>query len=308
MTTTNKINFFGEEFEGYYNDIVRLRESRDDWHYNILPTDTYNKMAEAAPIELAKIYWKEMLYRTHIAVNVSLFRAARWVDAMKQGYDSGIYYAFCSSLRGFIESCADSFYTLRYAPLTIAKDFEVVYKSVYGETMVLLDHKNLEDILIHFTHATKFDRKVNPDVSSVLQAKQVREYLNAVVDGDDDRLSYLYSILCQVSHPAAEANAILLFHQENKMIVCGDSFLLEKELIEAMIESFSTAITSLFRKIYGNGIESLMLLNMFHLDEIRTDFTADDILDSEETWVEVKQLIAESKIKYDNCLRTGVYT
>lgn len=304
----NDINFtiFNEKFQSLYNCLCEIRDSQDDWKYRITHIEDFSKHQD--PIEAAVDYWKEILYRAHLSVLVSYFKMLRWIDAIKVAKESGNYYSFVANLRGFIECCSDSFYSLRYVPMTIAKDFEAIYRQLIKTSIVITDHRKLEELLIHFSHATKLDpaqKEVHPEF---LNAKQVREYLKSISD-QGDRIDILYSYLCQVVHPASQSADIVLFHtSENEMIVCGDSFQLEKELIDMMDKEFAEAVHNTFVTICTNGFTTLMLLKKFPLPELHTKFSFEPKIETIEAWQDILELVAQSKTNYDLATSTALTT
>ncbi|MDN3551007.1 hypothetical protein [Mucilaginibacter aquaedulcis] len=295
---------FSDEFTYLHAAIKQLNNIKDDWRFPLVPTEIFKESDDL--VVAAEIYWKEMLYRIHAATTVSLFRAARWIDGMQAAREAGIYYSFAVNLRGFVESCSDTFYTMRQVPLTIAKDFHAIKKSLTGETEIIVAHEPLEEILLHFSHASKIPKAQQKTLPEYMNAKQVREYLNAIVDVND-QIDTLYSYLCQVSHPAAESNAIFLFHYENDLIVCGDSYMMEIDLINGLIDTFGNAIQDIFRLICRNGFQCFKLLNLFELDEIFTNHPLIDNIIKSQAWDDVKGFIADSEQLYLDGITNGRY-
>ncbi|MGF7229950.1 hypothetical protein [Arachidicoccus sp.] len=305
MKKEEGFTIFSERFQNLYNCLCEIRDSKEDWRYKIIHVDNFAKHKN--PIEAAADYWKEILYRAHLAVLVTYFKTIRWIDAVKDAKENSNYYSFVASLRGFIECCSDSFYSLNTVPLTIAKDFEVISRQLSKTSGVITDHQSLEELLIHFSHATKLGKEQKNIWPEFLNAKQIREYLNSISDVGD-KIDFLYSYLCQVVHPASQSADIILFHSyENEMIVCGDSFQLEKELINIIDVEFAEVIHNTFTIICTNGFTILKLLKKFHLPELHTSFTFEDTVEDIDAWQEILDLIAKSKMNYDLATVSGVY-
>lgn len=305
MEEGNQLTFFNEKFQALYDCLCGIRDSKHEWRYKILPIDYFKKHED--PIKAAVVYWREMLYRAHLSVLVGYFKTLRWIDAVRDAKEKGNYYSYVASLRGFIECCSDIFYSLKSVPLTVAKDFEVILRQLTETSIIITDHKKLEELLIHFTHATKFNNRQKKEVPEFLNAKQVREYLSSISD-PEDKIDILYSYLCQVAHPASQSTEIILFHTvENEMIVCGQSVLLERELIEMIDEQFAEALNNTFTVICTNGFTILKLLNKFPLPELHTDFAFNTMIEPIDAWQEILVLISLSKKSYDNAVATGIY-
>jgi hypothetical protein len=260
----------------------------------------YSKIKD--PEFAANIYWSEMLFRIHILVLVSSFKTLRWIEAMDNNYSN--YYGFCSSLRGLIESVADTFYTLRNIPLTIARDFDAIKKQINKNSSVFITHDKLESELLHYIQATKLDKSQKDKYPKSFNSKQIREYLDSV---DDPKIISLYSYLCGISHPAYESNQIFLFLEKGDAIVCNDSYALESELIDVVIAENSGTISNLFRTYMNNLVSVILLLNEFEIDKICFDVSFENEFKKSEIWREISEYMAESEIKYKSALQLGKY-
>ena len=181
-------------------DLVLLAESiagiSEEWRYEFMPEDQFMQLD---PDAAARVYWREMIYRSEVVALASAFKAARWVEAVEESRSN--YYSFTSSLRGAIESFADSVYTLKYVPLTLARDHCAISKQLRGRSLVLTTHGPLEERLLHFVQAKRFAPKVAIPDPEVHRARTVRQYLEAF---DIEPVHRLYSYLCGVVHPAYE--------------------------------------------------------------------------------------------------------
>ena len=296
---------FNDRFQKLYNCLCEIRDLKDDWRYKIIHVDNFANHDN--PFEAAADYWKEILSRAHLSVLVTYFKSLRWIDAVNDAKEKGNYYSFVASLRGFLECCSDSFYSLQCVPLTIAKDFECISRQLSQTSVVITDHQLLEELLIHFSHATKLGKEQKKVCPEFLNAKQVRDYLRSISDVDD-KIDVLYSYLCQVVHPASQSADIILFHtSDNEMIVCGDSFHLEKEFISIIDVEFAEVILNTFAIICTNGFTILKLLNKFSLPELHTSYALDDVVELIDAWQDILALIAKSKENYDLAKKTGVY-
>ncbi|MDA3884702.1 MAG: hypothetical protein PF638_03820 [Candidatus Delongbacteria bacterium] len=294
--------YLSKEFIDYYNFIETFKESRDEYKYNFMPDSDYDKIQDIGL--RTNIYWKEIVYRVHIVILVSLFKTSRWIDSLNNNVNN--YYGFCSNLRGLIESCADSFYTLRSVPLTIATDYKAIYESIHNKVPIVLTHDNLQSTLIHYISATKLNKDESKEYPKEFNAKQITEYLSSIKDGNE-KIIFLYQFLCGISHPASEATEMFLFLHKGETIVCSDSNRLESELITGLLGSFKEVLTKMIGAHIINIIGTLTLLNKFDLKEINTNFAKNDDFKEHDSWKEIDKFINESIIKYDDALKTGNY-
>lgn len=295
-------NLLSEEIVGYYDFIVSLKNSKAEWKYFFMPDDEFLKIKD--PFRSTKIYWEEMLYRTHIVVLVSLFKSIKWFDAINN--NSTNYFGFCASLRSLIESCADSFYTLRGVPLTLANDYKAIYESINRESPIIVSHPKLQATLLHFIQATKLTNEQKKQYPLEFNAKQTTEYL-ACFNEDNEEIISLYKYLCGISHPAYEANAIFLFLHNGETIVCGDSDKYESVLIQNLLENRKEYITRMYRTFMINILGTLNLLNYFDIPEIKTNFAKGKNFEDHALWKEIDEKMKMSFDKYQNELKNVVF-
>jgi len=285
-----------------YEALKSLRDSKSEWRYKFMNDADYLKIQELE--YAASIYWSEMLLRIHTIILISSFKTLRWIEAMDNNHCN--YYGFCSSFRGLIESVADTFYTLRNIPLTIAVDFHVIKKQIDESSNVLTTHNNLESELIHYIQATKIDKSQKDNYPANFHSKQIKEYLDSI-DDPDNNLTNLYSYLCGISHPASESNQIFMFSDDEDTIVCSDSFGLETKLIEVVIEENSKTVSNLFRSYMNNLISTMLVLNEFNIDKIYFNISNEKDFKKNEIWKEINEHMIASELKYKNSLHLGKY-
>lgn len=276
-----------------YKSLHSLRQSNDEWRYNFMADDKFRELMTEDAVQASAVYWKEMLFRAHIVCLVSAFKTLRWMESLDSTFEN--YYGFCASLRGLLESCADTFYTLRSVPLTFAKDFFVIKEQIGQRSGTLTTHAPLEDLLIHYIQATKLSQPQAKQYPDSFKAKTIREYASAM---DDEELNELYQWLCGVSHPAYESTKILLFLHKGQTIVCNDSFDMEKVTIRDIMQSYAPALTRMIRLYMNNMVSVLFILNELGIESLTT--TIEGELDFKQTkvWEDIQFYMNESKHLY----------
>jgi hypothetical protein len=298
----NLTKILPKEIIEYYNFIYSFKSSKDIWEYRFISNEEFLEIDD--PNGMAKIYWLEMLYRTHIVVLVSWFKALRWLDSLDNNINN--YYGFCSNLRSLVESCADSFYTLRSAPLTIAKDYRAIYESINNNNSpIILFHKPLEETLLHFIQGTKLSKEEKKSYPAEYNAKHIVEYLSSI-EGGNEEITQLYSYLCGISHPAYESTQMFLFLHNEDTIVCGDSYDFEKKQVEELAEIFGDSLSKMFNVFMANTFSTLNLLNYFQIPEIHSENIADKI-EWHSSWVEIAKYMDESHKLYLQALEKENY-
>jgi hypothetical protein len=276
-----------------YESLHSLRQSNDEWRYVFMADDEFRELMSEDAIRASGVYWKEMLYRAHIVCLVSAFKTLRWMESLDSTFEN--YYGFCASLRGLLESCADTFYTLRSVPLTLAKDFFVIKEQIGQRSSVLTTHASLEDLLIHYIQATKLSHSQSKQYPDSFRAKTIKEYLSAM---DDEDLNKLYQWLCGISHPAYEATKMFLFLHKGQTIVCNDSFDMEKVMIRDILQFYTPALSRMMRSYMNNLVSVLLVLNELGIDSLTTAIGSELVFKQTDIWKEIHQYMNESEHLY----------
>jgi hypothetical protein len=106
---------------------------------NAIPAVIYNYTSEEDFLKIDNIpefqlvYWSEAIQRLHACSSTTILRLKKWYDSTDAAYKAKNYYGFCSSIRGLIEACADSFYTLVRVIYPIAENFKHINSAINGE-------------------------------------------------------------------------------------------------------------------------------------------------------------------------------
>jgi len=155
------------------------------------------------PLEANRQYCLELLGRAYIAAAATLLRTSVWTEGIQSSYQSHNYLSFSASLRGLVESVADSMHALEPVPLTLAQASAQI-KAAMSTTNVneFVIIPEVEDKLIHFTYARKV--KKGEEVPAGHRALQTREYID-VLKRFNPKLETLYIEMCEATHPASKS-------------------------------------------------------------------------------------------------------
>ena len=153
-----------------------------------------------------EVYWRELLFRSHITVSGSLIRTCRLMDATVREYHASNVPAMASCARAMLEGVADSMEALIHVPLVLAERRDLVnqclsgscHDEFYGCTV-------LEDAMIHFTHARRLRGAEKKSLPRSHEAKNTGEYLELLQRAEISGAKELYGELCQLSHPSASS-------------------------------------------------------------------------------------------------------
>ncbi len=168
--------------------------------YTIMPLSQFNELLAADMAGAMRIYWREMLYRSHLAGAVGLRRIERWTFATTTAAEGGSLYGFAAALRGLLEACADTHDALADALNNVADSHTVIRRALDGHVAELTLHPHLEDVLLHFTYAGKQSKR--PDGRPVYKPKPTTDYIRALKDSAGLDYLPLYGRLCDITHPA----------------------------------------------------------------------------------------------------------
>ena len=240
---------------------------KQDRPFEFMALKDYTKVAASDPGRMAQIYWTEIFYRAHVASMTALVRHSCWMEAcLDLCGENPNFLGFAACLRGLLENAADTFFSLRAVPLTIASQYKAVEEVMRGHhSSTAFICEELEQLLIHFLYARKLD--ASEDDPGHHKAAAVFEYVNSLVDNNDATVKKLYTELCQLAHPAAQSVQWLLRGPADSLWVGSRR---DREAISSMLERHADALDTITDVPVNISISILKLLNMSHLDEVRT--------------------------------------
>lgn len=182
-------------------------------NYTFMDMDVFNDLIRQNPERAQAVYWREMTLRLHLACCASLLRHADWLNTLLLAIENDNFFGTLAACRGFLESAADTFYSLGAVPKTLAQNLALIRARIKEKpTDTVFLSKELEDALIHFSHARKLQR--NEAAEPMHAAKQMREYLESLKRGGVSEVHDYYSQLCSITHPSAET--VMLWFEGEK--------------------------------------------------------------------------------------------
>lgn len=237
------------------------------------------------------IYWLEIIERVFIVAITSLLRQKKWFEAILIGIMNKNSYLFASSLRGLIESSADSYDTLVKVPLTLSTVFNKIKLALNLQASDMNLVEDLENSLIHYTHAQKLESALRKTAPIEFQAKQAREYLEAIKH-DNEHIITLYSHLCQISHPSAFSLSPYIVENEKGLILQNSP--VDEDLIDIVLSNYKEEIVKTFIRPGMLALISLKLINMLDYSELKICENELEFLDSSGAMDECNDLINKS--------------
>jgi hypothetical protein len=209
-----------------------------------------------------RIYWREILFRAHMASVASIFRTTRWIDSAVNEYSSGNLFGWASACRALIESSGDIGHSLFKVAPTIAKHHRDIAVEISGKGAgPSSSSQALEDTLIHFSHARKIgNSEIDPPKSH--RALQTREYVKFIEEMKVEGAVDLYAELCEIVHPAASSVAVMFVVENGKWSV---NFNAEKARLNQLVASSAPVLSNVLMAAYNPPLLILRVLHNFNL-------------------------------------------
>jgi len=242
--------------------------------------------------ERNRIYVLEILFHLHLAALITLRRTLSWIESIESSREHSVFFAFCSSLRGLIESSADSFYSLRYVPENLTRHFNLLKRCMERkESKHVHTFETLEDWGIHFLEAGKYEDKGLE--AKHFKAKPSWEYLKEYDSEDALKPVYpLYQQLCQLTHPSRETTYLYL---KNKGTHWGVENIDEKKEISELVESHDIEYEEIFQKSVNAALLVLWIIELFSIEKMRCPIIRSSDLSMIGDFRKLKKILSSNK-------------
>ena len=216
--------------------------------------------------DVNRIYVLEIISRLHATALITLRRNLSWIEAVETSYEQSAFFAFCSSLRGMIESSADSFFSLRYVPKNLASHFYLLASCIAGaESTKWHIFKEMEDWGIHFLEAGKYeDVSLNKDH---YKAKKTWEYINSI-DSDPffGKVYPFYQKLCQIIHPSRESTYLYFSKANDHWMVQPFDF---RSRVSQLLRMPEVDYAAIFQGSFNLALITIWIIDQFCVTGMR---------------------------------------
>ena len=235
--------------------------------YSFMDQDEFERILQVSPRIGMKTYWQEILFRAHMSAVTAVLRSRRWLSALADARGEGNLLSFAAAFRGFIESVADSATSLRGVPLGLAGLHTHIEAALSEKLDRIVVSSELEDHLIHFSHARYIPRQERHAVPSSHQAKTAKDYLKILEDGRVTDAIPCYRSLCDLVHPGAPSVHMWLEHQGSTGRLCLNR---ERAIISAYTADYKGLFLELLMFGFNPAVMTLGVLNYLPLTELHT--------------------------------------
>jgi hypothetical protein len=278
----------GKEAGVFAFHLDHLLPELDGTEYEFEPSEVF----QARPFhEMNRVYWTEILYRSHWAAASAMVRLHRWLSGFNSAHGQTNLLAAAACARGMIEAAADADYSLHMVPPTLTRDHVHLKAALEGNLLPPWINPELEERLIHVSHARKPQRGEKlPSSHKAQYVAQYRERLDEV----QPKLSECYGMLCDLTHPGA--SSVLSFAESMTPDASVVRFSPDAEVTEL------GQLTSMIREVVADvlmlglnpTLVTLKVLNDFPVQRLHTTAMNEVDLTDIPMWTKARALLDQA--------------
>jgi hypothetical protein len=279
---------FGPAARNYVEPLRALCLELSGTRYHFLDNTEFQAVMVADSAKGAAIYWHEILGRSHLAASVGIARSLAWIRGMITAHESENLLAFSATFRGLLESAADTYYTVRHVPQTLAQLSEQIVRALNGKMCdQVLVCSELEDALVHFSHARKTTKSEKAFENQ--RAKTAQQYLQLLEAADISQVKECYGELCEYSHASARSVAYLMKELEPTFLEFDCSA--DITFISDMCRRYNSMMMPLLMFAFNGCLVTLKVLNHFPAREFHSMCIQNWNLDAIGSWRKCKNAL-----------------
>jgi hypothetical protein len=247
--------------------VERIAKDLDGIEHAFMEPEEFKKLLHANTSAASQIYWREILARVHIGSHISLLRTRSWMSGVDAAWTAGNAMLYAAAFRGLLESTADSWFSFSRIPMTLATDHYRILRTINGKSSQMHIAPEIEDSLIHFTHARRLDKNMKATVPKSHEAKQIQTYLQSF-GSDFEEVAHVYDRLCAFTHPSAES--LMLFVEDYNASAWRLKDWDQRAFVSELHRQFSNVFSDVLMKAFNVPMALLKLLNTFKQTSIAT--------------------------------------
>jgi hypothetical protein len=238
-----------------------IRDSQPPTSYPFLPAAEFKVLLEENVPRAMRVYWFEILLRSHMCAVSGLKRFLDWVEALERS--EGNYILFCSSLRGLMECAGDTFDGLSHMAFNLAENHGKVRMALAGKMTDVITAQKWEDQLVHFSHAS--GKRARELAQAEIKPKRPREYVESLEKGSSLKFYEYYQAICEIVHPASDSLGYN-FDEHNGLLRWNGKR--DAEIISLSIERQRDLITELLMRGLNPIFVLMKTVNVFGVNEL----------------------------------------
>lgn len=252
--------------------------------YPFVDSDDFLSLSTIDPREGMQIYWREILFRAHSASSVSILRNQRWLDGAALALESTNFFALAACLRSLIEAAGDTSDALSQVPLTLATKVEPIRLGLANALRQFVVNKELEDKLIHFSHARRVSRTESAPNSH--RKKNSSDYVAEFGFFGFDAVVEFYAELCEYVHPAASSVNVFLEASSEEEICISPAR--EREVVQSLANRLPQLMEPVAMLAFSAPLVTLGVLNALPIENLHTPEVRPEICRGIPLWNKVE--------------------
>lgn len=242
--------------------IDQLALANSSTRYTFTASGEFESIIRSAPSRSMQIYWGEILARAHLTAVTAILRSRHWINAVIAATEAKNLLAFAAAFRGLIESAADASSTLGKIPGTLARHHSQITRALSGDLKeTIYVAPEIEDELIHFSHARHLTKAELATAPASHGAKMVRDYIEVLEKGQVTEIIDCYRALCDLTHPGASSVWMWLTQvSELEFDLAADQ---DDSVISYFLVKYRKTFVELLMFAFNPAIVTLSVLNYF---------------------------------------------
>ena len=246
----------------YINYIEKIKRNSEGIVYRNFFFEPPEKFNDNNSQEWIKVYTNGIIERCDLSSITGLLRSERWLKSLHESLHNKNLFIFAASLRGLIESSADSFFLLHVLLDRLFDFFPYFYmiQNDYKNIDFYISFDDIEKKLIHFSFAKK--QKDKNEILPDHDPKTNKEYISYIETFLKlERLTELYYELCNLTHPASPSVFCFIDEYNDKYIL---NISKESELIYQMLKKYEKTIFNLIAGSVDYLLMALVILDKLY--------------------------------------------
>lgn len=214
------------------------------------------------PAEFNCVTVAEALTYSHLAATTSIVRSCRWFEASWREYQNDNLLGWAACLRSLLEAIGDTIHGLGGVAITLAEHMPNLMRGLAGFDGGIIVLGDLEDQLIHFSHARKVGRADRGNVPDSHVARKTFEYIEILKSAGVPDTARLYAELCEIGHPASKSLSWMHEQTRDGFKISPDQ---DRAAIASIIRSYGADLHLLPSLAFNPGLLALRVLVKFGL-------------------------------------------
>ena len=287
-------SIIGRKAAQYVKMIDDLRLDDLITRYKFMPYSEYKALMINDLAAGMRVYWYEILARAHCCSAIAIMRTRRWLAAMESSANDKNLLSFAASFRGLLESAADASTSLTLVPYTLARLSSRIARALAGRLRAIVVSSELENELIHFSHARYLKNSEAKGDLEHHKARAVQDYMRILKEGGVAQVAECYRDLCDLTHPGASSVMMWLGTRNGALALSSGQ---DESIIRRYVDIYKDTYLDLLMFAFNPAITTLAVLNFFPEMEFHTPRILSWDLSSINLWRRCQEELRNRKVR-----------